>query len=85
MNSFWEVYSLRMSFWVVPVSLLPGMPRSSPTTRYIASSARRALIVSEVETSSSGMSSKSACASSTVSTATPILPTSRLDTGWSES
>ena len=78
MNSFWAVYSLRMSFCVVPVSRDPAIPRSSATTRYIASStAAGALIVSEVETSSSGMPSNSACMSTTVSTATPILPISR--------
>ena len=29
-------YSLRMSFWIVPVSLLRGTPCLSATARYIA-------------------------------------------------
>jgi hypothetical protein len=29
-------YSLRMSFWIVPVSFARGMPRLSATARYIA-------------------------------------------------
>ncbi len=86
MNSFWAVYSLRMSFCSVPVSSDESTPRSSATTRYIASiAAAEPVIVSDVDTSSSGMPSNSACVSSTVSTATPVLPTSRTNTGWSES
>ena len=66
------MYSLRMSFWTVPLTAVHGMPRSSATTRYIASSvAAVALIVIDVETRSSGMPSSSACMSSTVSIATP--------------
>jgi hypothetical protein len=45
------MYSLRMSFWMVPLNLSRAMPRSSATTMYIASSvAAVALIVIEVET-----------------------------------
>ena len=51
------MYSLRMSFWIVPLSLSRAMPRSSATTMYIASSVDAvALIVIDVETLSSGMS-----------------------------
>jgi len=54
------MYSLRMSFWIVPLSWARGIPRSSATTTYIA---RRidavALIVIEVETASSGIPAKS--------------------------
>ena len=44
-----------------------------------------ALIVIEVETRSSGMPSNSRRMSSTVSIATPVLPTSPSARGWSES
>ena len=50
------MYSLRMSFWIVPLSLSRAIPRSSATTMYIASSvAAVALIVIDVDTVSSGM------------------------------
>ena len=61
MNSFCAVYSLRMSFCVVPVSTrrrcraLRRRRSTSPITP------AGALIVSEVDTSSSGMPSNSAC------------------------
>ena len=38
MNSFCAMNSLRMSFWIVPESVAQSVPRSSATTRYIASS-----------------------------------------------
>ena len=44
-----------------------------------------ALIVIEVETESSGISSNSRAMSSTESIATPVLPTSPSARGWSES
>ena len=45
------IYSLRMSFWIVPPSLLRATPCSSPTTTYIASSvAAVALMVIDVVT-----------------------------------
>ena len=51
------------------------MPRSSATTMYIASSVDAvALIVIDVDTLSSGISSSSVCMSSTVSIATPTRP-----------
>src|SRR5664279_1153684 len=71
------IYSLRMSFCTVPESFARAIPRSSATTMYIASSvAAVALIVIDVETSSSGISASSACMSSTVSIATPTRPPS---------
>ncbi len=80
------MYSLRMSFWIVPLSLSRAIPRSSAATMYIASSvAAVALIVIEVDTLSSGMSLSSACMSSTVSIATPTRPTSPCARGESES
>ena len=80
------MYSLRMSFWIVPDSFARSIPRSSATTMYIASSvAAVALIVIDVETLSSGSSASSACMSSTVSIATPTLPTSPNARGESES
>ncbi len=80
------MYSLRMSFCTVPLTAVHGMPRSSATTRYIASSVDAvALMVIDVDTRSSGMSSSSTCMSSTVSMATPTRPTSPAARGASES
>ncbi len=80
------MYSLSTSFWIVPVSLSGRTPCSSPTVWYISSStAAGALIVIEVDTSSSGMPPKSVRMSSTESMATPTLPTSPCATGASES
>ena len=68
------MYSLSTSFWIVPVILSPGMPLSSATIWYISSSsAAGALIVIDVETSSSGSPSKSRRMSSIESIATPDL------------
>ena len=69
------MYSLRMSFWIVPLSFDRAMPRSSATTTYIASSVDAvALIVIDVETLSSGIASNSTARSSTLSIATPTRP-----------
>ncbi len=77
MYSFCAVYSLRMSFWIVPVIRLSGTPCSFATTSYMPISTKaEALIVYEVDTWSSGMSFISSRTSSIVSTATPILPIS---------
>jgi hypothetical protein len=71
------MYSFSTSFWIVPRSLPGSTPCSSPTIWYISSSRLAgALIVIEVETWSSGIPSNSAFMSSTVSMATPTLPTS---------
>ena len=80
------MYSLSTSFWIVPVILSPGTPFSSATSWYISSSsAAGALIVIEVETSSSGSPSKSSRMSSIESIATPTLPTSPCAIAESES
>ena len=80
------MYSLRMSFWIVPLSADLAMPRSSATTTYIARSVDAvALIVIDVETLSSGMPSNSIARSSTESIATPTRPTSPWARGESES
>ncbi len=80
------MYSLRMSFWMVPVSALAATPCSSATSWYSSSStAAGALMVMEVETLSSGMSCSSVRMSSIESIATPTLPTSPCATGASES
>ena len=80
------MYSLRMSFWVVPRSLSGATPCSSPTSSYSSSSTLAgALIVIEVETWSSGISSKAVRMSSIESMATPVRPTSPRHIGLSES
>ena len=86
MNSFWAMYSLRMSVWIVPRSLPRGTCCSSPTTRYIASAIAAAeLIVIDVETSPSGIPPKRISMSSSEATATPSRPTSPSARGESES
>ena len=63
-----------------------GMPRMRATATYRHSNvAAVALMVIEMETSSSGIPSSSSCMSSTESMATPDRPTSPSDIGWSES
>jgi hypothetical protein len=75
-----------MSFCTVPPMASRRTPRSSATTMYIASSVEAvALIVIDVDTRSSGISSSRTCMSSTVSTATPTRPTSPSARGESES
>ena len=77
-HSFWAMYSLRMSVWIVPPSLLrPARPASRrPARRRRAGSPPAALIVIEVVTPPSGIPSKSRSMSARVSTATPSRPTS---------
>ncbi len=80
------MYSLSTSFWIVPVSLLPGTPWSAAMSWYISSSvAAGALIVIDVEILSSGSPPNSTFMSSTESIATPTLPTSPCASGSSES
>ena len=80
------MYSLRMSFWVVPRSCSDGTPCSSPTSSYSSSSTLAgALIVIDVETWSSGIPSNATRMSSIVSIATPVRPTSPRHRGSSES
>ena len=78
------MYSLRMSFWIVPLISLAGTPCSSATNSY--SSSRIApveLIVMLIDAVSSGMSASSMRMSAIVSIATPTLPTSPSARGWS--
>ena len=80
------MYSLRMSFWIVPESFAKSSPRSSATATYIASRIHAdGLIVIETEICSRSMSSNSASMSSSTSTATPSRPTSPTHLGSSES
>ena len=56
MYSFWALYSLRMSFWMVPASRSSGTPCFSALTRYIAQTIAAGLvIVIETVTSPTGM------------------------------
>ncbi len=80
------MYSFSTSFWVVPVSCSAATPCSSPTSSYSRSStAAGALIVIDVETWSSGIPSNTRRMSSIVSMATPVRPTSPMQSGSSES
>ena len=71
------MYSLRMSFWVVPLIRARSTPCSSAAATYRA---RRigavALIVIEVETSPSGSPSSRTCMSASDEIGTPTRPTS---------
>ena len=80
------MYSLRRSFWIVPLIADAGTPCSSATSSYSSSRiAAVELIVIDVVTWSSGMSASSVRMSSIESIATPTLPTSPSARGWSES
>ena len=80
------MYSLRMSFWSVPDSNFQSAPCFSATARYIAQiMAAGELMVMDVVTSASGMLSKSTSISASELIATPHLPTSPRESGWSES
>jgi len=84
--SFWAMYSLRMSFCVVPFSLAREMPRFSAAAMSIAQiTGAGPLIVMEVETSSRGMSANSRSMSCRDEIATPHLPTSPWASSWSAS
>jgi hypothetical protein len=80
------MYSLRMSFWMVPASAARGTPRRSATAMYRASRmAAVALMVIDVDTRSRGSPSSNVSMSSRVEMATPVRPTSPSASGWSES
>ncbi len=80
------MYSFRQSFWIVPPSLLNGIPRSSAAARYIAHTIEAGpLMVIDVVTSSSGILSKRIRMSASELTATPSRPTSPRDIGSSAS
>src|SRR4030067_599111 len=71
------MYSLRMSFWMVPFRAGGGTPWLSPTAMYIASRiAAVELIVIEVDTVPRGILSKRTSISSIESIATPTFPPS---------
>src|ERR1051325_5802529 len=75
MYSFCAMYSLRMSFCVVPEIFFQSAPCFSATTRYIAHSTEAGeLMVIEVVTCSTGMASNSVSISASELTATPHLP-----------
>ncbi len=81
-HSFWAMYSLRMSVWIVPESCSGPMPRrSAATTKNASMIAAGALMVMETLTRSSGMPSNRVSISSSVSTATPSRPTSPSERG----
>ena len=78
--------SLRMSFWMVPVSFSGGTPCSSAATTYSARTGSTApFIVIDTLTWPSGMWSNSWRMSRMESIATPAIPTSPCTRGWSES
>ena len=80
------MYSLSTSFWMVPRNCAGSTPCSSPTSWYSRSRIDAgALIVIDVDTWSSGMPSNRSFMSSTVSIATPTLPTSPSASGADES
>ncbi|MNP60601.1 hypothetical protein D3C76_1556990 [compost metagenome] len=71
--------SLRMSFWMVPLSCSLAMPRSWAATIKAARTGSTApFMVIDTETRSSAMPSNRSSMSSTLSMATPALPTSAL-------
>ena len=78
------MYSFNRSFWMVPLMALAGTPRSSATNSYMSSKmAAVELMVMLVVTWSSGRSANRVRMSSRVSMATPTLPTSPSERGWS--
>jgi hypothetical protein len=85
-HSFCAIYSFKMSFWMVPPSCESGILRFWAEAIYMAKIiAAGALIVIEVVILPSGMSLKRTSISSSESIATPHLPTSPFERGWSES
>src|SRR5574337_388653 len=80
------MYSFRISFWTVPPIRSYGTPCFSQTAIYIAHKTEAGeLMVMEDVTSPSGMPSNSVSMSASESMATPHLPTSPAEEGWSES
>lgn len=78
--------ALRMSFWMVPVSLAAGTPCSSAATMNMAMMGKMApFMVIDTDIRSKGMPSNRIFMSSTLSMATPAMPTSPDTRGWSES
>src|SRR5450759_1286352 len=80
------MYSLRMSFWVVPLTWERETPCFSAAATYMASrTAAEELIVIEVLTVPSGSSSSRTYMSASELIGTPTRPTSPSDSGASES
>ena len=80
------MYSLRMSFWVVPEIRSRGTPWASAAATYSASRMGAvALIVIEVLTSPSGRPSRRTAMSARLLIGTPTRPTSPSAAGASES
>ena len=80
------MYSLSMSFWMVPLTASAGTPCPLATAMYRHSSTEAvALMVMEVETLSRGMPFSSVSMSRRLLTGTPTLPTSPRARGSSES
>ena len=80
------MYSLRMSFWVVPETWSRGTPCASAAATYSASRIGAvALIVMDVLTRSSGRRSRSTAMSARLATGTPTRPTSPSASRASES
>src|SRR5262249_51572178 len=85
MYSFCAMYSLRMSFCRVPEILFQSAPCFSATARYMAQiTGAGEFMVIEVVTSERGIWSNSTSMSARELMATPHLPTSPSDNGWSE-
>ena len=85
-HSFWAMYSLKMSVCSVPLSTPGSTPCRSAATRYMQKTGTAGpVIVIEVVTSPSGMSSNSTSMSAAESIATPQCPTSPSERGSSES
>ena len=79
-------YSLSRSFWIVPPICRDDTPWPSATSSYRQSRiAAVELMVIDVVTVSSGSPWRSSSMSSSESIATPTLPTSPSERGWSES
>ncbi len=86
MYVFLATYSLRISFWVVPLRRSGDTPLSCATATYIANRVGAVeLIVIEVLTLSRGISFNNARMSSSVLMATPTFPTSPCARGLSAS
>src|SRR5574341_1224319 len=82
-HSFWAMYSLRMSFWIVPPIRAGLTPCFSAVTMYMARrTAAGLLMVMEVATVLRGMPLNRVSMSLRESTATPHFPTSPLARGW---
>ena len=80
------MYSLRISFWMVPLSFDGSTPCFLPTAMYIASRTGAVeLMVIDVLTLSRGIPSKRISISSRLAIGTPTLPISPCALGLSES